>query len=160
MLRHRLATAVLVLIASAAVAAQATRPAAPDPGPVFKDAQGLAVRGYDVVAYHLEGKAVAGIPEHAFEHLGATWRFASAEHLTKFQAEPDKYLPQYGGYCAMGMAGGYKAPVDPTAFKLVGGKLYLNYSPKVAVMWAKDIPAHIAKADANWKKLEPKAAPR
>lgn len=142
----------LTLTAGAVALAQSTRPA--DPGPVFKDSRGLALKGYDVVAYH-EGTAVEGKADFETTHTGATYRFASAEHLAAFKADPAKYLPQYGGFCALGMAGGYKAPTDPLAFKLVDGKLYLNYSPKVAEMWQKDLSGNIAKADANWKKLNP-----
>lgn len=140
----------LTLIAGAVVSGQSTRGS--DPGPVFKDERGLAVRGYDIVAYH-EGKPAEGMAEFETEHAGAKYRFASAEHLAAFRAAPAKYLPQYGGYCALGMAGGYKAPTDPRVFKIVDGKLYLNYSAKVGEMWGKDVPGNIAKADTNWKKL-------
>ena len=152
MMTRALPALLLIFTAGAVALAQSTRPT--DPGPVFKDPRGLAVRGYDVVAYHA-GDAVEGKADFATVHADATYRFASAGHLAAFRADPAKYLPQYGGFCALGMAGGNKAPTDPLAFKVVDGRLYLNYSPKVAEMWGKDVPGNIAKADANWKKLNP-----
>jgi YHS domain-containing protein len=113
----------------------------------------LAVRGYDVVAYFDDAKAVEGSAEHAAMWNGATWRFASPESKAKFLAEPAKYAPRFGGYCAWAVSRNYTADADPTAWKIVDGKLYLNYNAKVQGEWQKDIPGNIEKATANWPKL-------
>jgi hypothetical protein len=82
--------------------------------------------------------------------MGATWRFASAEHRDRFAVDPERYAPQYGGYCAWAVSQGYTAKIDPAAWKIVDDKLYLNYSKDVQSQWSSDIPGNIAKADANW----------
>jgi YHS domain-containing protein len=114
---------------------------------------GLAVDGYDPVAYFTEGKPVEGKKEHSFEWEGATWRFASAANRDLFAAAPEKYAPQYGGYCAWAVSQGYTADADPEAWKIVDGKLYLNYDKKVQAKWETDIPGLIKKGDENWPKL-------
>lgn len=114
---------------------------------------GLAVEGYDVVAYFTDGKPVKGSKEHELEWMDATWRFASAAHRDLFAKAPYKYVPQYGGYCAYGVSRGYAVGIDPAAWKIVNGKLYLNYNADVQKEWQKDIPGHIKKADANWPKI-------
>jgi len=113
---------------------------------------GAAIRGYDAVAYFTEGKPVAGSRQFTHQWKGATWRFASARNRDAFAAAPEKYAPQYGGYCAYGVANGYTVSTVPEAWSVVGGKLYLNYSLGVRADWLKDIPGHIRKADANWPK--------
>ena len=113
----------------------------------------LAVRGYDVVAYFDQGKPVEGSADHAATWNGATWRFASGAAKEKFVAAPQKYAPQYGGYCAWAVSRNYTADADPEAWKIVDGKLYLNYNAKVQADWQKEIPENIRKADANWPKL-------
>lgn len=120
--------------------------------PVFS-ADGAAIRGYDPVAYFAEEEAVAGKPEFTASHGGATWRFASAENRDKFVADPAKYAPQYGGYCAWAVSQGYTAPVDPDAWSIREGKLYLNYSKLIRARWALDKSGNIADADANWPGL-------
>lgn len=117
--------------------------------PVFSDANG-ALRGYDAVAYFTEEAAVKGSPEFQTEYEGAVFSFASAENLARFEADPERFLPQYGGYCAYGMSRNYVVSSDPEAFTLVDGKLYLNYSLKVRNTWSKDIPGNISRADTNW----------
>lgn len=112
--------------------------------------RGVAIKGYDVVAYFTDGKPVKGDKAHTFEHAGVTWQFASADHLNKFKANPEKYAPQYGGYCAYGVAKGATYDIDPDAWKIVEDKLYLNYSKSVQKDWNQDIPGYIKKADANW----------
>ena len=109
-----------------------------------------AIRGYDPVAYFSEKKPVLGNEKFKFKHMGVDWYFSSQKNLDLFKSDPGKYMPQYGGYCAFGMAGGYKASVSPEAWTIVGGKLYLNYSKKVQEDWSKDIPGMIKKADQNW----------
>jgi hypothetical protein len=112
--------------------------------------KGVAVGGYDPVAYFTEGKPIQGKPEITLEHQGATWRFASVANKEAFAANAVKYAPQYGGYCAYAAAMGYTAKGDPTAWSIVGDKLYLNYNAETKATWEKDIAGYISKADANW----------
>jgi hypothetical protein len=110
----------------------------------------LAVGGYDPVAYFTKGQPVEGKKEFQTRWMDAEWRFASAENRDLFVAAPEKYAPQYGGYCAWAVAQGYTASGDPQRWKVVGGKLYLNYDDEVQRKWEKDIPGFIASADRNW----------
>ena len=121
--------------------------------PVFSTYLGGAIRGYDPVAYHTEGKPVAGKRAHRVEWKGATWSFASAGNKALFEGDPEKYAPRYGGYCAWAVSQGYTASIDPDAWSIVEGKLYLNYSLGVRDQWSHDIPGNIAKGDVNWPKL-------
>jgi YHS domain-containing protein len=111
---------------------------------------GTAIEGYDPVAYFEEGKPVEGDSDYAHEWMGATWYFASAENRDLFAADPEKYAPQYGGYCAWAVSQGYTAKIDPQAWAVVDDRLYLNYSLDVQKQWQQDVPGHITKADANW----------
>lgn len=111
---------------------------------------GVAIRGYDPVAYFTDGKPVKGKAEHTVRYEGAKWQFASKANAEKFKADPVKYAPQYGGYCAWAVSQGYTASIDPQAWKVVDGKLYLNYSKGVQSQWQQDIPGNITKADSNW----------
>ena len=122
--------------------------------PVNTTLFGVAIKGYDPVAYFTEHKPVEG--DKAFEYLwqDAKWRFASEANRAAFKAAPQKYAPQYGGYCAWAVSQGYTAGIDPTAWRIVDGKLYLNYSADVQKKWQMDIPGLIKKADANWPKLK------
>lgn len=113
----------------------------------------VALKGTDVVAYFTEGKAVEGTPQFVHRWHDAEWRFASAANRDAFAREPEKYAPQYGGFCAWGMAQGYRAPIDPAAFRVLDGKLYLNYNRSVQSSWLKDIPGNVTKADDNWTRL-------
>jgi len=114
---------------------------------------GLAVRGTDVVAYHTEGRPVAGRAEFTHAWRGATWRFASAANRDRFAAEPERYAPAYGGFCAFAVSEGYTAPIDPNAWRIVDGRLFLNFNQSVQRRWAQDIPGRVARADANWPRL-------
>lgn len=116
----------------------------------YFERNGLAIDGYDPVAYFTEMKPVKGSPEFHADYQDSTFHFVSAAHRDAFTADPEKFAPQYGGYCAYGMAKGYKASIDPAAFTVVGDKLYLNYSETVRSQWLTDIPGYIRKADANW----------
>lgn len=131
------------------VAAFVVLPALAQKPQVFSDRTG-AIRGYDPVAYFAGGGPVKGSPQFTHQWRGATWHFASAENRDKFAAAPEKYAPQYGGYCAYGVAHGYAPEIDPAAWSIVEGKLYLNYSLGVRERWNKDIPGYIRRADANW----------
>ena len=116
----------------------------------FFEKDGVAIRGYDPVAYFTEKKAVKGSSAHKAEHGKSTFHFASQANRDAFAADPARYAPQYNGYCAFGVAGGYKAAIDPAAFTVVDGKLYLNYNRAVQKQWSADIPGFIAKAGKNW----------
>lgn len=113
----------------------------------------VAIRGADPVAYFTEGRPVAGDPGITAEWGGATWRFASAANRDRFLADPAAAAPQFGGFCAWAVAHGYTAETDPEAWKIVDGRLYLNYSKDVQADWEADIPGFIAKAEANWPGL-------
>jgi YHS domain-containing protein len=116
----------------------------------FFEVDGLALRGYDPVAYVEADRPTAGDPAHAFTYQGSKFLFASAANRAKFIAAPEKYAPQFRGYCALGTANGYKVATEPDAFKVVDGKLYLNYNRKVLDIWSKDTAGYIAKANENW----------
>jgi hypothetical protein len=103
--------------------------------PVNVDKNGIALHGYDLVAYFSDGKALGGSPKYQFEWSAATWRFASAANRDRFARQPDAYTPQFGGYCAWAVSRNYTADVDPEAFAIVDGKLYLNYSKLVQAQW-------------------------
>ena len=120
---------------------------------------GLALRGYDPVAYFTEGRPVIGKAQYAAVHNEATYRFATRAHLKTFQANPEKYVPQYGGFCAYGVAVGAKFDGDPTLWRIVDGKLYLNLNPRIQKKWEKDIPGNIVKANKNWSVIKDKVPP-
>lgn len=113
-----------------------------------------AIRGYDPVAYFAENKPVKGKPDFTYQWQEVTWSFASQANLDAFKADPAKYAPQYGGYCAYGLSEGHKSPTDPDAFTIVDDKLYLNYNPNVKTLWTKDRDGRIKKADVNWPALK------
>lgn len=109
-----------------------------------------AIKGYDPVAYFAEAAPMMGKEEFKLTHDGANWYFSSQKNLDLFKSNPSKYMPQYGGYCAFGLAAGYKAPISPDAWKIVDDKLYLNYNKKVQTDWMADQAEMIKKADENW----------
>ena len=111
---------------------------------------GVALHGFDPVAYFTEQQAVKGDPEFTASHDGATYEFASKESQAAFQAEPAKYVPQFGGFCAFGVSEGYKADIDPHAFTVSDGKLYLNYSEPTTTEFRADLNGRITKAEKNW----------
>jgi hypothetical protein len=115
--------------------------------------RGLAVQGYDVVAYFTDGRPVRGLARYAHRWQNAEWRFASAEHRDAFAAAPERYAPQYGGFCAYGVAQGYRVDIDPEAWRIVDDRLYLNYSHSVNRTWLSDVPGYIRQADQHWTRL-------
>lgn len=141
---RRIATLVLLLVLLAP-------PAAAEP-PVYQ-VQGVALGGSDPVAYFLVGEPRQGSPAFSADYDGAAWHFLSAEHRDLFVADPARYAPQYGGWCAFAAAKNAKAPTDPAAWRIVGDKLYLNYSIEVQRRWLTDPAGFIAAADANWPAL-------
>ncbi len=106
--------------------------------------------GHDVVAYFREGRPVEGTSRFTHPWKGATWRFASAENRDAFAADPEKFAPAYGGHCAWAAAQGYKAKGDPQHWRIVNGRLFLNYDAEVQQRWEQDIPGFISAADATW----------
>ncbi|QUJ75396.1 twin-arginine translocation signal domain-containing protein [Sulfitobacter albidus] len=120
--------------------------------PVYAEG-GVAVDGTDVVAYFTQDRPVPGDPAITHDWNGATWRFATEANRDAFAAEPARYAPQYGGYCAYAVSEGYTAATDPDAWSIVDGKLYLNYSRRIRRRWERDIPGRIANGDANWPKV-------
>ena len=112
-----------------------------------------AVKGYDVVSYFTENKAVKGNKKFQTEWQGADWRFSSQANLETFKANPKQFVPQYGGFCAYAVSQGYTAGIDPEAFAVVDGKLYLNYSHSIADKWDGDRDNYIILADKNWPEV-------
>lgn len=110
----------------------------------------VAVEGADVVAYFTQGRHVAGTWEFSLRWNEADWRFSSAEHLRLFSENPEKYAPRYGGYCAYAVAQGTTADINPEAWSIVEGRLYLNYSKSVRETWLKNTRGYIEQADRNW----------
>ena len=122
----------------------------PHPEVYIEGTSDLAIRGADPVAYFTMGEAMPGLAQYEYEWNDATWRFSSAANMEAFKAEPEAFAPAYGGYCAKAMSEGNVASVDPRAWMIVDGKLYLNYSQAVQDQWVQDIPGNIEKADAMW----------
>jgi YHS domain-containing protein len=114
------------------------------------DESGVAIRGYDPVAYFTEGKAVKGNPGFSARHEGALYHFATREHLAAFSANPARYAPQFGGYCGYGASRGYPAAIDPEAFTIMDGRLILQNSKSVLRRWQEDPGGYLRKADGNW----------
>ena len=112
-----------------------------------------AIGGYDPVAYFTQSKPVKGRGDFSYSYKGADWNFASQENLDAFKASPEKYAPQYGGYCAYAVSQGYTASTDPLAWTIVDDKLYLNYSKSVRQLWLREAKNNILKGDKNWPGL-------
>lgn len=117
---------------------------------------GAAIRGFDAVAFFTESRPVKGEEKISYEWKGARWLFSSSTNMEKFKSDPEKYAPQYGGYCAFGMADGHKAPTETDTWTIIDNKLYFNYNKKVKEMWWKDTKGFIEKANANWPELKNK----
>jgi YHS domain-containing protein len=111
---------------------------------------GVAIKGYDVVAYFNDGKAVEGSKEFVYTWAGSDWRFKNQANLETFKQSPLQFAPQFGGFCAYGVSENHKSPTDPLAFTIVNDKLYLNYNAKVKETWSKDIKGNISKAETHW----------
>lgn len=135
---------ILTLITLYSVSLAGAKPA------VNTNKSGLALNGYDVVAYFRDDKPVMGQRKFSYMWMKATWYFSSKENLELFKEEPQKYAPKYGGYCAYAVGNDYTYPADPLAWKIVDGKLYLNANGEVQQLWMKDIPGYVEKADKNW----------
>ena len=125
-------------------------------GTSFNTTRGVALDGYDVVAYFTNGRAVKGSAANAHVWEGTTWHFASSAHRDEFRKWPEKYAPQFGGFCAYGVSRGYTVAVDPEAWSIVAGRLYLNYSKRVQRTWDQDRSTYIKRAEAHWPALAAK----
>ncbi|RPI34095.1 MAG: YHS domain protein [Nitrospiraceae bacterium] len=138
-----------LLLALTALACTETAPVAR----VNATPEGVAIKGYDPVAYFTEQKPVAGSAEFEYIWNGSKWRFATAEHRDHFKADPEKYTPQYGGYCAYAVSQGKTADIDPEAWTVLNGKLYLNLNKDVQRLWDRKRKDFIRKADENWPRM-------
>ena len=116
---------------------------------------GIVIDGYDPVAYFTLGRATRGTEQHRYQWLGSDWHFVNAEHQQMFADNPEKFTPQYGGYCATAMVGGHLFPIDPESWQIVDGKLYLHYSSRSLSGWAVNKAASIEKANSQWEKIQP-----
>ncbi len=115
-----------------------------------------AVQGYDVVTYHTDKRPLRGNGNFVATHDGATYQFTSKENLKTFQANPDKYVPAYNGYCAFGVSVGKKFIGDPEVYRVVDGKTYLNLDTGIQSEWLKDVPGRIKTANSEWKEIKSK----
>lgn len=118
---------------------------------------GKAIKGYDAVAFFKEAKPVVGADSLTYQYKGSDWLFASRANLEAFKANPDQYVPQYGGYCAYGTSQGHKAPTETDTWTIVDDKLYFNYNMKVKNTWSKKREELIEKADTQWPLIKDKA---
>jgi len=143
-------TRFLTIVAAIAAAFSVPAVAAPAAPAVRLDSAGLAAQGYDPVAFFTEGKPVKGSASHELKWSAAKWRFASAQSLAAFKADPAHYAPQFGGYCAWAVSQHYLAPGDPNFWKIVDGKLYLNANARAKQLWEADQAEAIARGHANW----------
>lgn len=121
------------------------------------DQQGVGIHGYDPVAYFTHATASVGQAKFSASHEGVTYHFANAKQRDMFKAEPAKYAPQYGGFCAMGVALGKKLDGDPQAWRVVDGKLYLNVNKEVQKKWLENVPGNLQKAQEEWPGIKDKA---
>lgn len=144
---HRVLVMLLLLIASTGVTFAAEPINTLEKKLFGYKPNGIAIRGYDTVAYFTEGKPVKGSSEYSTEWMGATWQFASQENLDSFIKTPGSFAPQYGGYCAYGVSQGYLVKIEPDLWTIVDNKLYLNFDDDVQKTWEEDISGYISKAD-------------
>lgn len=140
-------TLIFILLTGWAASAQSVEIFAPS---------GKAIKGYDAVAFFKVQRPVMGADSLAYTYRQAQWLFFSRENLEAFKANPEKYIPQYGGYCAYGTAQGHKSPTEAGTWTIVNDRLYFNYSEKVKSIWMKDQQALIEKADKQWGEIKDK----
>ncbi|MEL6478070.1 MAG: YHS domain-containing (seleno)protein [Pseudomonadota bacterium] len=120
---------------------------------IWTDLYGVALKGYDPVAYHLDARPVKGDPALEVEWKGAKWHFASAANRDRFVGDPERWAPQYGGYCAWAIVEDRFAPINPEIFKVVDGKLYLNLNMRVHNLWLDKMEIFITRADEKWPEV-------
>jgi YHS domain-containing protein len=147
-------TRILALLTALATTFFTVPAMAATPAPaVYTASDSLGARGYDPVAYFTQGKPVKGSATHQMEWGGAKWRFASAQSLETFKADPARFAPQFGGYCAWAVSQHYLAPGDPNFWKIVDGKLYLNANARAKELWEADQAESIVRGHANWPEV-------
>ena len=144
---------VVAVVAELAYSADSSEP----PVTPVNATDGVGLKGYDPVAYFTDGQPTKGTSQYRFQWKGINYRFASAEDLQRFKADPEKYLPQYGGYCAYAMSINRIADISPTEWTIFGGKLYLNNNFISQTLWSLDKSGRIEAADRNWS-VFPKSA--
>ena len=142
--------ALRIAIALSAALASLPAPAATPAPEIHVAKDGLAVGGYDPVAYFRDGRPERGSSLYQLSYKGVVWRFASAETLRQFQERPEAFTPQFGGYCAWAVSQRYLAPGDPNQWKVVDGRLYLNANARAKMLWEADQAAAIERGHANW----------
>jgi YHS domain len=143
--------ALLVLLLLLATAA----PAAAGGGPLATGVDNVAIRGYDTVAYFTDGKAIKGTSTYEYAWDDAKWRFASAAHRDMFAADPDRYMPQFGGFCAGAMMSGIMVPANPKAWAIVDGKLYMVAGGTADIdVWKANAHANIESGNRIWPGLQ------
>lgn len=141
-----------LLLGLVALSAQSVAAGSPGQPLIFATRDG-AIAGYDPVAYFSVDEAVRGKSEFRYRWMDADWYFANEQHVRLFREQPERYAPQYGGYCAYAMSKGQYASTDPRAWTIYEGKLYLNFSLGIRRIWSNDIPSNIRRADRNWQRL-------
>jgi YHS domain-containing protein len=144
-MKHFLIIAALAFVTAIQVHAQQSEIFAPG---------GKAIKGYDPVAFFKESKPVKGSDKFQYKWKDATWFFSTSENLEAFKADPEKYAPQYGGYCAYGTSQGHKAPTQTDTWTVLNDKLYFNYNDKVKELWTKDQANLIKVADEKWPEVK------
>ena len=156
--RREPAFAVLIVVIGLFLAIAGSASAGTDsPVPAVNADQGIGLKGYDPVAYFISGAPIKGSEQYSFARKGVAYRFASAKNLEKFKADPEKYLPQYGGYCAYAMSLDRIADIDPSRWAIVNGKLYLNNGFVAEKLWSLNKSGNIVSADRNWPQYPKKA---
>ena len=148
-----LATLALALVGATTSADAAEPPINTLKNSFFSGRTDTAINGYDIVAYFTVGKPVKGQDSLVHEWMGAKWKFSSQDNLDLFKGNPEKYAPQYGGYCAYGVTQGSLVKVEPEQFTIRDGKLYLNYDADVQAKWLKDPAGYIKDADGKFTGL-------
>ena len=157
-LKLRRVNSALPLLTSLLLLAAPVRAGVPgSTSPINVDPQGLAHRGYDPVAYFEDGKPTRGVKSFSASYGGARYLFASESHRKLFLENPKKYVPEYGGFCAVGTSFGEKVDVDPETGKIINGKLYLNNGPKALEIFDHDTRNTISRANQNWPTVKDKA---
>lgn len=148
-------SALFAFLCTLGLAAQAATPPINTLKPgLFSDSPtGIAILGYDSVAYFTQNRPVPGSDSYTYSWMGAKWKFSSQKNLDLFKDNPEKYSPQYGGYCAYGVTRDYLVKIDPASFSVIDGKLYLNYDADVQKKWAENPRVFIKAADAKFQEL-------
>jgi len=145
------------LVAVGGIGTVRAAPKAGTPSVNVLDGNRLAIHGYDPVAYFVDGGPRKGRPDLIHEHKGAVWRFSSEANRQRFRDDPARYTPVYGGYCAYGVSQGYLVKIDPAAWSIVDGRLYLNYDLSVRATWLENVRGFVGQANTNFPRLVPGA---